>query len=394
MTEPLIISSEQNISSSGTYDQNQQIPQNGQTVPSEYQCPQPIIEPIAPQPYPNPQTANEQIAPQPYPNPQTTPINGNLEQNNQVYQNQPYIPSNELGPINKENSNENLSYGYSVIFAIYAVQSLIYIGIDIFGRTMPEIFNNDVMSIAYCIFGILCLGLFIAIRKYNEKYECSKYVTLFFILFFVFKITFFISFYYYFMGIIKIEYPQYNTQLFFSNCATGVIYIALFIYSHIKKDINLLISFGIAFVITLIFFASLFPLTSIELAIFVAVLVLIEIVILFISIFVANYTKILEEDNPIHNSLMIDYYKFFLLMASAYLIIILYILMLVCACYILGFCCQSRPTYRDKDGNILDQYGRNMGIRLKKRPYYVSPDGKTFYDKNHNEIKEETCQIF
>ena len=63
MTEPLIINSEQNISSSGTYDQNQQIPQNGQTVPSEYQCPQPIIEPIAPQPYPNPQTANEQIAP-------------------------------------------------------------------------------------------------------------------------------------------------------------------------------------------------------------------------------------------------------------------------------------------------------------------------------------------
>ena len=69
------------------------------------------------------------------------------------------------------------------------------------------------------------------------------------------------------------------------------------------------------------------------------------------------------------------------------------LLMLYCACCIAG-CCSSKATYTDSRGNVFDQYGKSMGIKLSRRPAYVDSNG-IFYDKNHNEISQDSgCQIF
>jgi len=125
--------------------------------------------------------------------------------------------------------------------------------------------------------------------------------------------------------------------------------------------------------------------------IFVAAFILIEVVALIISMLIAKKTNILEEGEPIHNILMIDYYKFFIIMLLSYLALMLCLLMLYLVCLILS-CCSSQPTYTDSKGNIYDQFHNKMGIKLRKKPKYVS-NGK-FYDKHHNEIKEDNCQIF
>ena len=79
---------------------------------------------------------------------QTIPINSSEQvysENNAPYteshqnqsQNQPYVPSNELSSMYKENPDKTnslpitpeVSYGFSFIFSTYLLQSLIYIGI-------------------------------------------------------------------------------------------------------------------------------------------------------------------------------------------------------------------------------------------------------------------------
>ena len=129
-----------------------------------------------------------------------------------------------------------------------------------------------------------------------------------------------------------------------------------------------------------------------ELAVFVVLLVFIEILFLIFPILIAKKSDILEEERPIHNILVIDYYKFFIIMFLSYLILYLFLLMLYCFCLILGSCA-SKTTYSDDKGNIFDQYGKSMGIKLKKKPHSFH-DGK-YYDKHGNEISEDTgCQIF
>ena len=348
---------------------------------------------------------------------QTIPINSSEQvysENNAPYteshqnqsQNQPYVPSNELSPMYKENPDKTnslpitpeVSYGFSFIFAIYLLQSLIYIGIFFFGKYNPKIFTGENFNWFYGCYFISCLVLFVSIRKYNENYGNSKCVMPLFALFFIFKIFFFILLFNSFMGSASKQTNIDNEAillsiLLFFNCTGGAIYLALIIYSLIKKEISLLISFGVGFLITLISFGALFFFVGFEFATFVAILVLIEIIFLFVSILISQKTDILEEDRPIHNILMIDYYKFFIIMLISYLSFMLVLLMLYCACCIAG-CCSSKATYTDSRGNVFDQYGKSMGIKLSRRPAYVDNNG-IFYDKNHNEISQDSgCQIF
>ena len=275
---------------------------------------------------------------------QTIPINSSEQvysENNVPYteshqnhsQNQPYVPSNELSPMYKENLDKTnslpitpeVSYGFSYIFSTYLLQSLIYIGIFFFGKYNPKIFTGENFNWFYGCYFISCLVLFVSIRKYNENYGNSKCVMPLFALFFIFKIFFFILLFNSFMGSASKQTNIYNEAillsiLLFFNCTGGAIYLALIIYSLIKKEISLLISFGVGFLITLISFGALTFLVGVEFATFVAILVLIEIIFLFVSILISQKTDILEEDRPIHNILMIDYYKFFIIMLIIFII--------------------------------------------------------------------------
>ena len=81
---------------------------------------------------------------------------------------------------------------------------------------------------------------------------------------------------------------------------------------YILEAVRLLIAFGIGFFVSLIFLVSLLFSINEAVGIFVAAFILIEVVALIISMLIAKKTNILEEGEPIHNILMIDYYKFFM----------------------------------------------------------------------------------
>ena len=203
-----------------------------------------------------------------------------------------------------------------------------------FGKYNPKIFTGENFNWFYGCYFISCLVLFVSIRKYNENYDNSKWCIPLFVLFFVFKICFFIFLFNSFMGSASKQANTENEALFLSillffNCTGGAIYLALIIYSLIKKEISLLISFGVGFLITLIPFGALTFFVGVEFATFVAILVLIEIIFLFISILISQKTNILEEDRPIHNIVTIDYYRFFIIMLNH-----IYHLCLLCSCYI------------------------------------------------------------
>ena len=70
----------------------------------------------------------------------------------------------------------------------------------------------------------------------------------------------------------------------------------------------------------------------------------------------------------------------------------IFLLTVACSCYIVTHLLPT-ATYSDDHGNIYDQYGSKMGLKLTKKPAYMK-NGK-FYDRHGNEISEESpCQIF
>lgn len=395
MAEPLVENTEQYP------EQNEGVPVDYQNQMYQGNQMEPTNQPYSGANYDqNYQQDQNQIPPN-----NQTALNINYGQNypqNQVTENNPEIQGNDMAPMYKENpdninndysNNSKNNYGFSTVFIIYLIQSVIYLLIHFFGSVLfyPEIFNY--VSIVYFV---LCLGLFFSFGKYLESDSCcSKCPVFLFLLFSVFKICFYVILYQLLLDTVNkeqtfTELPSY--LFFFSSIGTGAFYLILIIYSFIR-EVNLLIAFGIGVFVSLIFFVSLFPSINITVGAFVAGFILIEVVALIISILIAKKTCILEEGEPIHNILMIDYYKFFIIMLLSYLALMLCLLMLYCFCSILSYCCSSKPTYTDSKGNIYDQFHNKMGIKLKKKPKYVS-NGK-FYDKHHNEIKEDNgCQIF
>ena len=79
-----------------------------------------------------------------------------------------------------------------------------------------------------------------------------------------------------------------GTAFLCNNITLIVIYLTLIIYCVKIKEISLLMSFGVGFLITLISFLLLYFFSGAELAAFVLVFVLFEIIFLFVSIKVAK----------------------------------------------------------------------------------------------------------
>lgn len=231
---------------------------------------------------------------------------------------------------------------------------------------------------------VLSFIIFVLIRKYNKNHNPGLAILLF-ILFYPFKISIFIFLDNTLMVRISKDNKNYTEEMFFYSCAVGAIYLILIIYSLIKKQISLLISFGFGILITLIFFVSLFFSINLEFATFNVILISFEIILLFISILITQKTDILEEDNPIHNILMIDYYKYFIVMLIAFLAVSLCLLIIYFCDNLARSGGSSNSLYTDNKGNIYDKFGQSMGITLSRKPAYVDENGK-FYDEFQNGI--------
>ncbi len=123
----------------------------------------------------------------------------------------------------------------------------------------------------------------------------------------------------------------------------------------------------------------------------VAGLIMIEVGALIYSIYQSRKNELLEEEDTPNNLIVLDYYKFLLLMVFFLLIIMFYLLILYCICAVFAYCIPN-ATYVDIHGNVYDQFHNSMGIHLPRQPAYTR-NGK-FYDRYDNEIKPSTCQIF
>ena len=79
---------------------------------------------------------------------------------------------------------------------------------------------------------------------------------------------------------------------------------------------------------------------------------------------ISKKTYILEDGEPINNILMIDYYKFFIIMLLSYLALMLCFLMVYFFCLMISNCCSSGYAYTGCEDNIFDHIYNRIGIKL------------------------------
>ena len=227
-------------------------------------------------------------------------INYPIEELEKYLNNTPTDNKKNMSTYSKDN------YGYSKVFLSYLLQSVICLLIHLFLR---ELFNAEIFYYALCIY------LFFSLKNFNENYNCCVgYSIYFFLIFSIFKICFYVILY-------QFLEPHFPPYIFF--LGSGFFYLILIIYSCIR-EIDLYIALGIGFFVILIFFVNIDLDGSMH---FVTFFILIEVVILIISIFKAKKTKILKDGEPIHNILMVDYYKFYIIILLSYLALCPFILM-------------------------------------------------------------------
>ena len=190
-----------------------------------------------------------------------------------------------------------------------------------------------------------------------------------------------------------IEYKFLQIPHFlFESAGAALFYIFLIIYSKIQPEINLCVVGFLGVIASVATYVPLYFYFEEMLANIVAGLIMIEVGALIFSIYMSRKKELLINDETLNNIIIIDYYKFFLLMCAFLVMILVYIFMLYCLCLCLYGMCRRTPTSYDSHGNIYDQYGHYMGIHLSRSPHSYT-NGK-FYDSFGREIKPTTCQIF
>ena len=187
--------------------------------------------------------------------------------------------------------------------------------------------------------------------------------------------------------------PEILGTFDFVNMTMFVFYLALIIFHCVKKEVILLAYFIIGMIICLIMFLSLLSI-NVAFAGFCALFLFLELSLLILVIKIAISKQKLEEDNFINNILIIDFYKYLIVMVMAFIILTILIYLIYFACLVLKFCCEClrpKPNTVDSHGNVYDQYGNSMG-HYSTKPKYVDSAGNV-YDKHHNKI-EPDCIIF
>ena len=305
-----------------------------------------------------------------------------------------YIPPNQY--------SDN-TYCLSKIFIVYIVQTLLSVLCCKLG-----ILNKTEYYLPTLIFILIAVTLLGAVRGYDKWDQNNICGIMLIIYFFVFKICFYIFFYYiiYKIGIQNLfnmrtetpytfddPLPEVLGTFDFANMAMFVFYLALIIFNCIKKEVILLTYFIIGMIICLIMFLSLLSI-NVAFAGFCALFIFIELSILILVIKVAISQQKLEEDNFINNILILDFYKYVIIMVIALIVLTILIYLIYFICLVLRFCCEClrpKPNTVDSHGNVYDQYGNSMG-HYSKKPKYVDSEGNV-YDKHKNKI-EPDCVIF
>ena len=264
---------------------------------------------------------------------------------------------------------EHRNYSMHKVFIFYLVLTVIYV---VFGKLQ---FIRAILwtSIAVGLSGVL---LFLFIRCYDEKYDNKAYSIFILIFFFAYKICF-ILFIYCLVDLLKFRYLYVNNNRYdsknktifgnfdFAHLALFVYYLTLIIFTYLNK-VHLLIYFIIGAGITVVMFCSLIAI-NVVFAGLTAAIIFFEISVLLLTLKIAISKNKLDDKKFIDNMIIIDYYKYAVLMIISFIVLTIIIYMLYVICLCLNAICKRTPTSVDSDGNV--------------------------YDKNHNKI-EPDCNIF
>ena len=178
----------------------------------------------------------------------------------------------------------------------------------------------------------------------------------------------------------------------FAHLALFVYYLTLSILTYCYK-LQLLIYFIIGLAITIIMFCSLIAI-NIAFAGYTALFIFLEISILLLVLKIAIHQKKLDENKFLNNLIILDYYKYAIIMLISFIILTIFIYIVYCMCLCLKYFCQkctSQASTVDNDGNVYDQYNVKIG-HFSTKPKYVDSAGNV-YDKHHNKI-EPDCIVF
>ena len=237
-------------------------------------------------------------------------------------------------------------------------------------------------------------------KPLDEKYDnkaCSIFILIFF---FAYKICF-ILFIYCLVDLLKFRYLYVNNYRYdsknktifgnfdFAHLALFVYYLTLIIFTYLNK-VHLLIYFIIGAGITVVMFCSLIAI-NVVFAGLTAAIIFFEISVLLLTLKIAISKNKLDDKKFIDNMIIIDYYKYAVLMIISFIVLTIIIYMLYVICLCLNAICKRTPTSVDSDGNVYDQFNSKIG-HFSTKPKYVDSDGNV-YDKNHNKIKPD-CNIF
>ena len=335
--------------------------------------------------------------------PNQKPIDDNQQNDNQI--DNPIIPMNQQQ--NQADSDylpeitTDRTYGFIKIFIIFIVQTIIQ---TVFCKLkFFKAGDKDTLIWTIIIFCVIATLVLLSIRGYDGKYDSDCCAIFVFILFCVFKIGFFMLIYYIVDYITVSHFYTVNVDDFdnktdfgnfdFANLAIIVFYLALIIFTYCKRQANLLIYFIIGFSIALIMFLSLLSI-NVVFGAYTAALIFLEIAIFLLVAKIAISGNKLVENNVFNNILIIDFYKYAIIMIIALIILTILIYLIYFMCLLLGACCKgmtSHPSSVDEKGNVYDQYGDKLG-HYSKKPKFFDSAGNV-YDKHHNKI-EPDCQIF
>ena len=297
---------------------------------------------------------------------------------------------------------ENRTFSMHKVFIFYIVQTVVYIVFCRFNLLNPEM-EVYWPTIIFAVAGVILFG---AIRCYDEKFDNNACSIIVYIYFFIFKILFFI-YIYFIVSKVNIDHiyctPTASISGIFSNktifgnfdfahLALFVYYLTLSILTYCYK-LQLLIYFIIGLAITIIMFCSLIAI-NIAFAGYTALFIFLEISILLLVLKIAIHQKKLDENKFLNNLIILDYYKYAVIMLISFIILTIFIYIIYCMCLCLKYFCQkctSQASTVDNDGNVYDQYNVKIG-HFSTKPKYVDSAGNV-YDKHHNKI-EPDCIVF
>ena len=201
---------------------------------------------------------------------------------------------------------------------------------------------------------ILCFInlIFIIGKKIFEKFcpfcFCSIILSLILALFKIFSIPYAIGF----LNVEIFKNSVNNDAYVFWSGATGLFYISLFIVCFLKREINIFIYFIIGLCCSVIPSVVLIISRDTYTAIVCGGLTLIEVILQVGAISYAKSNGNLDENQKMNNILIIDNYKYFIVLIIFTYVIFLFFVLICC----MASCAGGERTayYKDQYGNLYD----------------------------------------